>query len=116
MAELSAKTQANIAQAEREKEIVMQQGEQAHEYAMQQVQQENQQEMMEGGQDGEVQQSGSQGGQQSEVQPSQASAGSIHVGLRAGARFGVGVWQAQERDDRRNSDPSAAASRIEGAQ
>lgn len=46
VAELAAKSQANIKQAETEKDIVMQQGEHAHEYAMQQVQAEQQQEMM----------------------------------------------------------------------
>lgn len=63
VAELAAKSQANIQQAEQEKELVMQQGEQAHEFAMSQVQAQQQQEMMEqqqaqpaqGAQDGEDQ-------------------------------------------------------------
>lgn len=79
VAELTAKTQSNIKQAETEKEIVLQQGEQAHEYAMSQVQQEQQQELMQQQQEaqpnGEVQQSSSQTQQTPSVQPSQAPAG-----------------------------------------
>jgi hypothetical protein len=45
VAELTAKTQANIQQAEREKEIVMQQGEQAHEVGMAAMQAQQQQQM-----------------------------------------------------------------------
>lgn len=69
VAELGAKSQANIAQAEHEKDLVMQAGEQAHEYAMQQDAQQAQQEMMaaqsqQEQQNGQVQQSGNQGAQQ----------------------------------------------------
>jgi hypothetical protein len=80
VAELGAKTQANIKQAEIEKEIVLQQGEQAHEYAMQQDAQqatsdqmdqqheqgmESQQQQQEADQNAEVQQPASQANGQS---------------------------------------------------
>lgn len=81
VAELAAKSQANIQQAETEKEIILQQGEQAHEYALQQDAQQNQQDMMEqqqeagdGEQSGQVSSSG-QGGVQQGVQSPQGTAG-----------------------------------------
>lgn len=85
VAELTAKTQTNIKQAETEKEIVLQQGEQAHEYAMQQDAQQNQQEMNQqaGGTNGESQQSGvpsNEGTSQQAVQPSETSPGPANVG------------------------------------
>ena len=90
VAELAAKSQANIQQAEAEKEIILQQGEQAHEYAMQQDAQQAQQEMMQqqgeqdGEQSGQVPGSG-EGSQQPQVQSAQASNGPANVGSGASA-------------------------------
>lgn len=89
-AELAAKTQANIQQAEKEKDIILQQGEQAHEYAMQQVAAEQQQEMMQqqGEQNGEAQQSvqpSAPSNSQQGVQPSQNAASAPNVGSNGGA-------------------------------
>jgi len=78
VAELAAKTQNNIQQAEKEKDIVMQQGEQAHEFAMSQVQAQQQQQLQqqqEAPNGDQVQQPAAQAPQDNGVQPAQSTAG-----------------------------------------